>query len=390
MTRRALLARAACEPIHNPDVQKLDTMVVHLDDIGYEFKHLVEDVKPIVSLVKRVKTTVLDSGFVVAQRSNKKGAPQPKGQLGVKRDPAPEGEGHEAAVALAALQEATEKAAAVDLLAAINATALLLAADDATPARESDLARAKVEVQGGLGQLLQKWGKKQALALLPPVHGPVMGRDELDQAQKKGGRLKAKTAPQLYGWVCPGCPDEKGDENSRGRFALALREDVAERLGTLYIARRQRVTIDGHGRSWAPQPLMLMQNNERRFQINADGRLNLIRLTVRDSALSVRQSPPAPTLLTAFRLPFLQADSISFAELIWAAVWFADGRARFGCSGLGARQPRGGSLRVPLQHRPQPGPPCKTAQAQAAGNRSSKAENDVCRAAPLRWRVWRR
>ena len=281
-------------------------MVVHLDDIGYEFKHLVEDVKPIVSLVKRVKTTVLDSGFVVAQRSNKKGAPQPKGQLGVKRDPAPEGEGHEAAVALAALQEATEKAAAVDLLAAINATALLLAADDATPSRESDLARAKVEVQGGLGQLLQKWGKKQALALLPAVHGPVMGREELDQAQKKGGRLKAKTAPQLYGWVCPGCPEEKGDENSRGRFALALRQDVAERLGTLYIARRQRVTIDGHGRSWAPQPLMLMQNNERRFQINADGRLNLIRLTVRDSALSVRQRPPRPPFVTASRPPFLQ------------------------------------------------------------------------------------
>ena len=108
-------------------------MVVHLDDIGYEFKHLVEDVKPIVSLVKRVKTTVLDSGFVGAQRSNKKGAPQPKGQLGVKRDPAPEGEGHDAAVALAALQEATEKAAAVDLLAAINATALLHLARETIP-----------------------------------------------------------------------------------------------------------------------------------------------------------------------------------------------------------------------------------------------------------------
>ncbi len=57
---------------------------------------------------------------------------------------------------------------------------------------------------------------------------------------------------------------------------------------------------------WMRDDLLTFQNNERRFQINADGRLNLIRLTVRDSALSVRQRPPRPPFVTASRPPFLQ------------------------------------------------------------------------------------
>jgi hypothetical protein len=40
-----------------------------------------------------------------------------------------------------------------------------------------------------------------------------------------------------------------------------------ERFGTLYVSRRQRVTIDGHEHSWAQQELIITQTNERRFQV---------------------------------------------------------------------------------------------------------------------------
>ena len=120
-----------------------------------------------------------------------------------------------------------------------------------------------------------------------------MTKEQLTEAQKKGGKLKAKTAAQLYGWACPGCPLSRGADNSRGRWVLALREDVAMRLGTLFVSRRQRLTIDGHEHRWAPQELLMSQTNERRFQIDENGRLKLIRLIVRDTQVSTQAIPTA-------------------------------------------------------------------------------------------------
>lgn len=189
---------------------------------------------------------------------------------------------------LQAQQEAVELMAGRELLEAINSTALLRPNVSETPARESQLAQAKVEVQGGLGQLLTAWAKPHvdSHALVPRFTAPLMTKEQLTEAQTKKGKLKAKSATQLYGWVCPSCPDSRGEQNSRGRWVLALPRDVEQRLGTLYVTRRQRVTIDGHDHSWAPQELIMSQNNERRFEVKDGGRLKLIRLIVRDAALS--------------------------------------------------------------------------------------------------------
>lgn len=292
---------AACEPINDPDIAKLETMAVHLDDIAYEFRYLTSSVAPIVSRIKALKDSLLDSGFVVAQRGHN--IKQARGALGGKKKSRATEEGDAAAGAaaeddaedeaadeddMAKAQEGVELMAGRELIEAINSTALLRPNASETPARESQLAQAKVEVQGGLGQLVNSWAKDHVTsgALLPPFKAPLMSKEQLAEAQKKGSKLKAKTAVQLYGWVCPGCPDSRGEENSRGRFVLALPRDVTQRLGTLFISRRQRVTIDGHGHSWAQQELIMSQNNERRFQILSDGRLKLLRLTVRDAALS--------------------------------------------------------------------------------------------------------
>ena len=272
-------------------------MVVHLDDIAYEFRYLTSSVAPIVSRIKALKDSLLDSGFIVAQRGHN--IKQARGALGGKKKSRATEEGDAAAGAaaedeaadeddVAKAQEDVELMAGRELIEAINSTALLRPNASETPARESQLAQAKVEVQGGLGQLVNSWAKDHVTsgALLPPFKAPLMSKEQLAEAQKKGSKLKAKTAVQLYGWVCPGCPDSRGEENSRGRFVLALPRDVTQRLGTLFISRRQRVTIDGHGHSWAQQELIMSQNNERRFQILSDGRLKLLRLTVRDAALS--------------------------------------------------------------------------------------------------------
>ena len=277
----------ACEPINDPDISKLETMVVHLDDIAYEFKYLHDAVAPIVSRIKSLKDEVLASGFVVAVRGHGGKKAARRDTLGPKRGrPAAAVEVDDAGKAEAAEKAEVEMMAGRALVDAINMTALLRAEVSESTARESELARAKVEVQGGLGQLVSSWAGQHTDVLIPPFKAPLMTKEQLTEAQKKGGKLKAKTAEQLYGWACPGCPDSRGSENSRGRWVLALREDVTTRLGTLFVSRRQRLTIDGHEHRWAPQALLMSQNNERRFQIDESARLKLIRLIVRDTQLS--------------------------------------------------------------------------------------------------------
>lgn len=265
---------------------------MHLDDISYEFKYLQPAVAPIVSRINSLKQALLDSGFVVAKHGH--GAKlKPRGTLGKKgkkmvtadEDAASDATG---TVDLEAEQAATEMMAGRELIAAINSTALLRPNTSEPPARESQLAQAKVEIQGGLGQLVNSWAKPhlQSGELYPRFKALLMTKEQLTEAQTKGSKLKARTAGQLYGWVCPSCPDSRGDQNSRGRWVLALGHDVEQRLGTLYVNRRQRVTIDGHDHCWAAQELIMTQTNERRFQILDGGRLKLIRLIVRDVAMS--------------------------------------------------------------------------------------------------------
>lgn len=129
-------------------------MIVHLADIAYEFKYLHDAVAPIVSRIKLLKDEVLASGFVVAVRGHRAKKATRRDALGPKK-------GRAAAAAVAAVElddagkaEAAEKVevemmAGRALIDAINMTALLRAEMSESAARESELARAKVEVQGG-------------------------------------------------------------------------------------------------------------------------------------------------------------------------------------------------------------------------------------------------
>ena len=223
---------AACEPINDPEIAKLETMVVHLDDIAYEFKYLEPAVAPIVSRINKLKQSLLDSGFVVATRGHDAKL-KPKGTLGGtgkmprKATGDSDSDADVSATELAAEQAAVEIMAGRELIEAINSTALLRPNGE-TPARESQLALAKVEVQGGLGQLVTTWAKPhlESGELYTRFKSPLMTKEQLTEAQTKGKKLKARTAGQLFGWVCPGCPESRGEQNSRGRFELALGSDV--------------------------------------------------------------------------------------------------------------------------------------------------------------------
>lgn len=157
--------------------------------------------------------------------------------------------------------------------------------------RESEFYRQRNELAGALTVTFVNWlnvNRNTTIqnAIVPEFKPPIMTDEERAVAQKKNGKLKASSAGQLFGWMCPGCPWTRGSDNSRGRWVLAIGKDVEERIPTLYVAKNQRATIDGHGHRWAKNVMIANQWNERRFVVNEGGRLKLLRLQLVGAALS--------------------------------------------------------------------------------------------------------
>ena len=254
-----------CEPLLDQNVARLEAIGGRLGELG-DFAPLFFGVTSIQAQLEQVRALVLAGGIAVVQRDTI--AP-----------------GGDTAATLAAGRVLVDAMVATAALGDGSTTVV-------SPRDHMRVVRARTEIVSGLGQLLQLWCRDHIDILLPQPKRPMMSDEQRAEAQSgKGMMLKARSMGELYGWMCPGCPSARGEDNPRGRWALAISKKVEAAvqlpsMGTLYVRRKQRATIDGHGERWAPPELLMKQINERRFHINEGGRLKLIRLVVQDSALS--------------------------------------------------------------------------------------------------------
>eukprot|EP01052_Picozoa_sp_SAG31_P007515 SAG31_NODE_358_length_17033_cov_11.747077_14_plen_190_part_00 len=186
---------SACEPVNDQNLEKLNSVVETLNTLSSK----TVDIRTKVAVdeaaksVQAIVSWATDTGFAHfdVRDAKKKGGSIVNGEIA----------DVEGGTAGGMVQyEASQLHAGHELLAALDAVDKLdLTTPTMTNKEELAMIKQKAELSGMLGHVLINWlgGHSNSTLrdlVMPPSHMPVMTKVELQTAQAKSGKLKAKSA----------------------------------------------------------------------------------------------------------------------------------------------------------------------------------------------------